>query len=156
MSYSQEDITSMFETIICEIADKGRSVRSILKDEGMPSMRTFFKWLDEDEEKVKQYARACEIRAEGIFDEILDIADDGTNDYMTLVKGDMEYNVEDREVTNRSKLRVDARKFWLSKVHPKKYGDKIDVTSKGDKIEGGQPTIINLQYAPPPDEEEEE
>jgi len=124
MAYNQEQQDKIFNEI-CEYIEQGKSLRSILKSFDMPSSRTFYSWLDESEEKVKQYARATEIRAENIFEDMLEIADDGTNDYMTITKGDIEYNVEDREVTNRSKLRLDARKWMLSKMQPKKYGDKI-------------------------------
>lgn len=102
----------------------------------MPSARTVHLWLLEKgkNEFFQQYLRARNIQAETMFEEILDIADDGSNDYMTITKGNNEYNVEDREVTNRSKLRVEARKWYLSKVLPKKFGEKVDVTSGGKPI----------------------
>jgi len=46
---------------------------------------------------------------------------------MTVRKGDVEYNVEDREVTSRSKLRVETRKWLMSKLAPKKFGDKLEL-----------------------------
>ena len=143
MAYSNEEIEKIFEEIL-EYIEDGKSLRSILKPLNMPSSRTFFKWIDEDKEKVKRYARAMEIRAESIFEDILEIADDGTNDFMTITKGGIEYNVEDKEVTNRSRLRVDARKFFLSKVLPKKYGDKLDLTSDGYKLEAPKKIIIKV------------
>lgn len=89
--------------------------------------RDFHKLECNNKELSDQYARAREARADKIFEEILDIADDGTNDFMTITKGDESYNVEDKEVTNRSKIRIDARKWMLGKMQPKKYGDKLDV-----------------------------
>lgn len=142
MAYSEEQIENIFKNICFRIAE-GESVRDILKNNDMPSRETFYKWLIDDKNLSDQYARACEIRAEGVFEEILDIADDGTNDYMTITKGDMEYNVEDREVTSRSKLRVQARQWWLSKVHPKKYGDKLDVTTDGQQINNSIPLVLD-------------
>ena len=133
MVYSKEEKDNLFNEI-CEYIEQGKSLRSILKSFDMPSSRTFYTWLDENEEKVKQYARATEIRAENIFEDMLEIADDGTNDYMTITKGDIEYNVEDKEVTNRSRLRLDTRKWMLSKMQPKKYGEKLtqDIALTGD------------------------
>lgn len=141
MAYTEERKEKVFEKIITEIADVGTPLRTILKRAGMPSSSTFFIWLD-DESFSKRYARAKEVQAEALADEILEIADDGTNDYMTIVKGDMEYNVENREVTSRSRLRVDTRKWVLSKILPKKYGDKIDVTSNGEKLNSGTPLVL--------------
>lgn len=137
--YSQE----LANTICSELAS-GKSLRHICLSEDMPAATTVHQWVLEDkgaDEKgnggfSKQYARARDIQAEIMFDEILEISDDGTNDYMTITKGDKEYNTEDREVTNRSKLRVDSRKWYLSKVLPKKFGDKMDVTSDGKAIKG--------------------
>lgn len=121
---------------ICSRIALGESVLHICSDESMPVSSTIYLWLlDEDKKEFSDnYARARNIQAELMFEELLDIADDGSNDYMTIKKGDKEYNVEDREVTNRSKLRVDARKWYLSKVLPKKFGDKMDVTSGGKPI----------------------
>src|ERR1043165_7313084 len=118
MAYNEKKKNDVFNKIIAEIADVGTPLRTILKRKGMPSSSTFFIWLEEDELFSKRYARAKEVMAEALADEILEIADDGTNDYMTITKGDMEYNVENREVTNRSRLRVDTRKWLLAKTLP--------------------------------------
>ena|SRR3990167_6498412 len=136
--------TKELGNLICERLSNGESLRNICLDKKMPDASTVHRWVlsGDFEDFYKQYARAREIQAENMFDEILDISDDGTNDYMAITKGDVTYNVEDREVTNRSKLRVDTRKWYLSKVLPKKFGDKLDLTSGGDKL----PTpILNVQ-----------
>lgn len=142
-AYTPEEIERIFEEIL-EYIEEGKSLRSILSSSDMPSSRTFYKWLDEDKEKVKRYARATEIRAEAIFEDMLEIADDGTNDFMTITKGDLEYNIEDKEVTNRSRLRLDTRKWMLSKMQPKKYGDKLDVTSDGDALQAPKKLVIKV------------
>lgn len=84
---------------------------------------TVFKWLTEIPEFSEQYARAREAQADYLADEILTIADDGSNDTIVTNDGTM---IENKEWTNRSKLRVDARKWIASKLKPKKYGDKIE------------------------------
>lgn len=96
-------------------------------NEEFPDARTVYRWLATNQEFRQHYAHAKELQAELIADEMLDIADDGSNDYMTITKGEETYNVEDREVTNRSRLRIDTRKWLLSKLLPKKYGDKLAV-----------------------------
>lgn len=130
---------------ICSRLAEGLSLRVICLDEDMPNASTVHEWVLTDREGfAKQYARAREIQAENMFDEILEIADDGENDYMTITKGNETYNVEDREVTNRSRLRVDSRKWYLSKVLPKKFGDKVDVTSDGKAIKGNAIVLTNF------------
>jgi DNA-directed RNA polymerase subunit F len=127
---------------ICEaIASSSKGLRSICNGEGMPSIRTVMNWLAEGEKEdgrpefksfLQRYARAKEEQADYLIEEIIEIADDGSNDFMKIVKGDQEYNVENKEVTNRSRLRVDTRKWIASKLKPKKYGDKVDLTHGGD------------------------
>lgn len=129
--YSPEQIEEKFSTVLSYI-EEGSSVASILaKGNSIVSRSEFECWLREDEDKKSRYARACEIRAEKLFEEILDIADDGSNDFMTITKGDTSYEVENKEWVNRSKLRVDARKWILAKMNPKKYGEKV--TLAGDE-----------------------
>ncbi len=121
---------------ICRRLSAGESLRRICLDDKLPEARTVHYWLVDGNHEAffQQYTRARTIQAENMFDEILDIADDGENDYMLITKGDNEYNVEDREVLNRSRLRVDSRKWYLSKVLPKKFGDKIDLTTDGKAL----------------------
>lgn len=119
---------------ICEtISTSSKGLRTICSENDIDTS-TLLKWLRENEEFSIQYARAKELQADYLVEEMVEIADDGSNDYMKIVKGDMEYNVEDREVTSRSKLRVDTRKWIAAKLAPKKYSDKMDVTSGGEKL----------------------
>lgn len=111
----------------------GDSVRSISKDDRFPAMTTFFRWLRENEDFRQQYARAKEIQAEFLAEDLLDIADDGTNDYIEREGKDGNTFVEfNSEHFQRSRLRVDTRKWIASKLLAKKYGDKIqqEVTGK--------------------------
>jgi hypothetical protein len=113
---------------ICDRLANGESLRKISLDEHVPAASTIFKWLTENEDFAEQYARAREAQADTLADEILDIADDGSNDYMG------EDKAYDGDAVQRSKLRVDARKWVAAKLKPKKYGDKLDLTSGGEKI----------------------
>ena len=126
---------------ICEQLAEGKSMRTVCRAENMPAMRTIFYWLRTNEDFLQQYARAKEEAADALVDEMIEIADDGSNDLMTLEKGNYSYEVENKEVTNRSRLRVDTRKWIASKLKPKKYGDKLDLTSLGKKIQS--PLIVS-------------
>jgi hypothetical protein len=122
---------------ICDqIATTSNGLVVICEDRTLPSVRTIYNWLNDPQHLtfLHKYTRAREEQADFLADEIIAISDDGTNDYMTITKGDVEYNIENKEVTSRSKLRVDARKWKASKLAPKKYGDKLDLTSKGEQI----------------------
>lgn len=125
---------------ICEEIALGSSLRTVLTGDDMPAMSAVFRWLREHEEFREQYARATEERTEAMSEDILDIADDGTNDYMETDKG-TQYNGDS---VQRARLRVDTRKWLMSKMKPKKYGDKIDMTSGGEKIESN--TIVFTDF----------
>jgi hypothetical protein len=134
--------------ICSETAISSKSLKTICEELDI-HVKTVLTWLyDTDSPNHKDfsamYARAKEQQADFLAEEILAIADDGTNDFMTITKGDNTYNVEDKEWTSRSKLRVDSRKWIASKLKPKKYADKLDVTSQGDKLPAATPPIIFL------------
>lgn len=123
----------LFDKICEEIATSSMSTRNVCKANGIDGA-TFYRAISKDENWRDQYTRAKEDQTEFLVDEMLEIADDGSNDLMTIVKGDIEYELENKEVTNRSKLRIDTRKFIAAKLKPKKYGDKLDITSNGNEI----------------------
>lgn len=120
---------------ICELLAMGDSMRTISKDESMPAMSTLFKWLREHQEFSEQYAKAKLESIDAMAEELLDIADNGANDYMERQNSDgSTYEVYNGDAVQRSRLRVDTRKWLMSKMKPKKYGDKLDVTSAGERL----------------------
>ena len=138
MAYSEKEIEEIFETILKQISRDGLSLRKILAQSNMPSSQTFYDWLDKDKEKSKQYARACEDRQDLIFDEILDIADENNAD---VYVDDTGKAVIDGNVVQRSRLKVDARKWALSKMNPKKFGDSQKIEMEITDI---KPTIYKV------------
>ena len=127
------DFTPEIAKTICERLVGGESLRDMCEDEDLPSARTVHRWIVENEEFRQQYTHAREAQAETIFDEILDIADDGRNDWMVRRgRGDEDMGwKENGEAISRSRLRVDARKWMASKLAPKKYGEKAALTGGG-------------------------
>ncbi len=126
---------------ICAKLAMGESMRTVCKDEKMPAMSTVFLWLRSDKDFSEQYETAKQESADAMAEEILDIADDGTNDWIEKEIKDKKtgkvidtIEVFNNEHVQRSRLRVDTRKFLMAKMKPKKYGDKLDVTSDGDKL----------------------
>jgi hypothetical protein len=116
--------------VICVRLAEGESLRSICRDDEMPTQSMVFRWLADDNNKTfrEQYARAREAQADHLAEEILEIADDGRNDTYEDENGNTR---TDQEVIGRSKLRVDARKWLASKMAPKKYGDKLQTELSG-------------------------
>ena len=125
--YTQE----MADKICLELAG-GKSLRRICKEEGMPSKSTVLNWVLKNEDFRDQYRCAREIQAETFADELTDIADDGSNDFMMVEKYGKEVEMLDREHVQRSQLRIETRKWIAMKLKPKKYGDKVEVEHSGE------------------------
>jgi len=101
------EYTSEVGDAICGRLANGESLKKITDEKKMPAAPTVYRWIRTYEEFRNNYTRATEDRAGHMFDDMLEIADEG--------------NPED---VMRARLRVDTRKWALSKMIPKKYGDK--------------------------------
>lgn len=118
---------------VIKLIAEGSSARAAIKQVGI-SQSTFFGAVLDSDEIAKQYARAMDIRSAIMFEQIEEIADDASEDVAFDNNGNPKQN---SEFIQRSKLRVDARKWMLARMNPRKYSDSmnIDHTSKGAKIE---------------------
>lgn len=113
------------------IATSSMSMKKIC-DEVDISYSTHLHWLRTNPEYLSIYTRAKEDQADFLAEEMLEIADDNTGDEVVTVSEEgIEVRKRDPDNVQRSKLRVDTRKFIAAKLKPKKYGDKIDLTSDG-------------------------
>lgn len=119
------DYTPELAAEICSRLSTGESMRTVCSADDMPNRSSVFLWLAKYPEFSDQYAKAKEEAAEAMAEEMLDIADNGSNDYMDDNHGDDKGYKVNGEAIQRSRLRVDVRKWYLSKIKPKKYGDKI-------------------------------
>lgn len=95
---------------ICALLASGESLVKVCKRPGMPDKSTVFRWIAAHDDFRDKYAKATEARADAIFEEMFDIADDVIPDSAEVAK---------------ARLRVDTRKWALARMNPRKYGDKI-------------------------------
>jgi hypothetical protein len=122
---------------ICEHMSHGKTLREVCRMDNMPPAPTVRGWVLADVDGfAEQYARARMLQAEAWADSIVEIADDGTGDIWTDENGNERTN---SDVIQRSRLRVDTRKWLLAKLHPKQYGDKI-TTENQTLDKDGNPT----------------
>lgn len=134
------------ESILAQVA-VGVSMRAIAAQEGMPSTTTILKWLRNNAEFALQYARAKEECIEMYAEEIISIADD--------TEGDRDRDGRiNHENIQRSKLRVDTRKWLASKLKARKYGDRIEQRHTDAEGKNLRPTqvVVYSTAEPPPDE----
>lgn len=133
---------------ICLRIAEGETVRQIAASEHMPAASTIYLALASDVGFSEQYARAREAQLLRWEDELLEIADDGTNDWMTRAGDDPDnpVKVADHEHISRSKARIDTRKWLMSKRAPKKYGDKLAVGGDPDGVPVQTETTVVLKF----------
>lgn len=112
---------------ICSLIADGYTLRQVAREIGCVASAITV-WASEDEDFAARYARAMQLRTDRMAEEILDISDDGANDWMER-EG---VEVPDHEHMQRSKLRVDTRKWLMAKMMPKKYGDRVAVAGDSD------------------------
>lgn len=122
--YTGEELKNKFDKVIFEIAINMKPVRKAIK--GIISAERFYEYLEEDDANAKRYARACDERQIGLFESMLDIA--GNRTEKGRKRKDTTVKVQ------RDRLEIDTIKWHLSKLAPEKYGDKVDITSKGESL----------------------
>jgi hypothetical protein len=105
----------------------GESVRQICRDANMPGEKTVYQWLAKDEIFAQQYARGRVAQMEAMGEDIIEISDAPAREPVDV---------------QRNRLRVDSRKWLMSKLAPKKYGDKLELSGDAE-----QPVEIVVRYA---------
>ena len=78
----RHDYSPEIADLICDRIAEGASLRQICQDANMPAKSTIFVWLEEHEDFARSYALARQIQIEDLMDEILEIADDSSNDWI--------------------------------------------------------------------------
>lgn len=131
---------------ICTRLAEGESLRSICKSAHIPPRQTVYLWLLRNESGfAEKYALARELQADTLADEITDIADDSTNDYVERQMRDgTTARVFDKEAVLRARLRVDARKWVAAKLRPGRYGERIDHTSSDGSMSPKEPPTYKV------------
>jgi hypothetical protein len=122
--YSQESKDKISLIVLNGMSNEGLSCFKACQKAGVPN-GTFMLWLDVDKDLAERYARARHDLIERIAADMLDITDqdvgltlDGKKDWMAVQK---------------QRLQVDTRKWLLSKLAPKKYGDKLELTGDPER-----------------------
>lgn len=94
-----------------------KTVKQICQDEDMPCNDTIWRWKYENPTFSDLYARAREAKMDIYAEENLDIADDGSNDWMEIeTKSGRIMQVVDREHVSRSQLRIRTREWQIERL----------------------------------------
>lgn len=96
---------------VCLRLETGEPLARICRDEGMPSIRTFLRWANEKDDVEAAYSLALQARAEWAVAEHERIR-------LTAV---------DRDSAAAARVQLNALEWLMSKMAPKRYGDRIDL-----------------------------
>jgi hypothetical protein len=109
--------------LVCDRIADGESLVAICAEPAMPSLRTILRWAEENELFAAEYARARDAQAETLASKVIDAADGADEDHQA------------------AKVKIDAYKWRAAKLSPRKYGEKIDLTSGGEKLKPPTSTL---------------
>tara|TARA_R110000851_G_scaffold81291_1_gene178431 strand:+ start:47 stop:517 length:471 start_codon:yes stop_codon:yes gene_type:complete len=127
--------TKELASTICAELASGRSLVSVCRDDGMPCRATIFNWFDQHPKFLDKYEKAKDESADYLVEEMIDIADNQTAQPILIdgVPLEIEGKIvlkSDAAGVAHARLRIDTRKWYASKLKPKKYGDgKQDLES---------------------------
>lgn len=116
---------------ICDEIAIGRSVLQICEDKDFPGERTVYRWLEQHEEFRQKYARAREFQAEHYAAQIVALADTPVEARKVVIKPDGSEEITIGDAVERTKVQIDARKWYAARLNPKKYGDKVQNEHSG-------------------------
>jgi hypothetical protein len=118
------------EELVEEICDRladGEPLRHICRSDGMPSWRTVYDWLGQNEDFAARIARARELGEVAISEQCMEIADDEQHDWVMTKKG----TVCNEVAVGRAKLQVWTRLQLLARWNPNKWGDRQKLEHSG-------------------------
>lgn len=126
LTFKQETADAICERLAC-----GESLRAICRDDGFPSEATVRGWARDDVAAfAAQYARAREIGYDCMAEQILELADKSRLG-RKVVRDKDGISVTEADMVDRTKLQIDVRKWLLSKMLPKRYGEKLQTEHSG-------------------------
>ena len=117
---------------VCERVANGETLTAVLRDPGMPSWSSFHRRINSSYDLRAAVARAREAGYARMADDLLEIAEDGRNDYVERQgRNGKPFIALNDEHVRRSQLRIDTRKWLLSKVLPARFGERVEHTGAG-------------------------
>jgi hypothetical protein len=134
LSRAEVPYTADIADQILDALMSGQPLHDICAEPDMPSAASVQNWLRENREGFKaRYREAREFGCQVIGDQMLKIVDDRRNDWIVRRREDGSFeSMLDPERVNRAEQRVKARRWLLSKMLPKQFGDRLDITARLD------------------------
>lgn len=132
---------------VLDLLAQGHSLRAIGQMPGLPSHTTIRNWVVDDTDGfAERYARSRDLGLDMVADEVMAIVD-------TPV-GSTENGGTDSGAVADKRLRFDARRWYLSKLAPKRYGEKLTQEISGPDGKPVQATLVIATGVPDSSDDE--
>jgi hypothetical protein len=118
MAYATDDVAEIQQKLIVEI-QTGRSLRQVCADDGMPHLATVLRWCAADASFASKYAQARTAQADTLFDRMEAVEE-------AVSAGTMD--------SHAARVVLDSMRWRASKLAPKVYGDRLDVSVTDTRI----------------------
>ena len=118
MAYAVREVTKIQDQLLAEI-QTGRSLRQVCKDEGMPHFTTVLRWVAACPDFATKYTRARIAQADTLFDRMEEVEE-------AVSAGTMD--------SHAARVVLDSMRWRASKLAPKVYGDRLDVSVSDNRI----------------------
>lgn len=143
MAYSNKEKHDIVSSICDMVVDDKISFNKAVSNSGI-SLVTFYNWISKSTELQTLYNYAREIRSDVLFEEIIEIAD--TTEEGTIIETDDSGRTKEKkgDMTQHRRLKIDSRKWVVSKMSPKKYGDKLDLSSSDGSMSPKNTIVTTL------------
>lgn len=128
---SKPSVTPELFAVICKRLAAGESLLAICKADDMPWRNSVLRYVDANEGERDKYARARDDGLDVLAEQLLEISDHTEEGQTTVDKPLTGIEITKRDMIEHRRLKVDTRKWYLSKLAPKRYGDRIAVEHSG-------------------------
>lgn len=118
MAYATDDVAEIQDRVVDAI-QTGRSLRQVCSDDGMPDFRTVQRWIVSDGQFAVKYTRARVAQADTLFDRMEAVEE-------AVTAGTMD--------SHAARVVLDSMRWRASKLAPKVYGDRLDVSVTDTRI----------------------
>ena len=141
-NYTKTQKKKIINDICLDVIENSISFNQAVKNSPISRM-TFYTWISNFPELDRLYNYARSIRSDVLFEEIIEIADtteEGTKTKFSKKNG---IETESGDMTDHRRLKIDARKWVVSKMQPKKYGNSPEEIQEKNEL------TVKVEYVSP-------
>jgi len=131
-AFTEDERNAIFTQICNNVIENRISFNKAVKESEI-SLTLFYQWIVSSEDRKTLYNYAREVRSDVLFEEIVEIADTTEDGVITTEKPNG-IEIKHADMIEHRRLKVDARKWVVSRMNPKKYGDKLDLSNNGESF----------------------